>query len=59
INLDHFLATDIERAQSHLTVPGMANSVSPIYAKNAETAIAENRNRFTHRMPEKWKRYGF
>ena len=40
-------------------VPGQANESSPEYATEAEAAITEEREHFAHRMPEKWKRFGF
>jgi hypothetical protein len=58
VSLDHFSTRDIERAQSNLMVPGRTNESRPEYAADAQAAVAEERERFAHRMPEKWKRFG-
>lgn len=58
VSLERFSASDIQRARSNLMVPGLANASSPQYEANAQSSIAEERERFAHRMPEKWKRFG-
>ena len=59
VSLDRFSANDVERVQRNLMVPGQANESSPEYATEAEAAITEEREHFAHRMPEKWKKFGF
>ena len=59
VSLDRFSVGDVERVQKNLMVPGQVNENSPAYATDAEAALAEEREHFAHRMPEKWKRFGF
>jgi hypothetical protein len=59
VSLDCFSTSDVERAQCNLMVPGRTNESRPEYAADAQAAVAEERERFAHRMPEKWKRFGF